>query len=128
MYSYPGIVAPDEINQLMQATGRLPLTNAHPAAHTMTMRFFIRVAEATGGDINRGVALFTTAQMVFLSLACAYTVKTLRDIPVRRTVCYGVLAFYSLVPFMGVASVVLWKAVPFAGFMMLISCVIALIF
>ena len=40
LYSYPGILTPDSINQFEQVLGMVPFSNHHPWVHTMTISFW----------------------------------------------------------------------------------------
>ncbi len=85
------------------------------------------------------VSVYTLAQMIFMALCCGRCVietavisgaKAGREGNISRdddNILVGIvplaaLAFFALVPFNAVFAVTIWKDVPFAGIMMLLTC------
>lgn len=117
LYSYPGIMTPDSINQVEQIVGLVPASNHHPYVHTLTIRFFYNIGLHITGSPNGGVAAYVIFQMLFLSASTAFLVKTIQDYqPVPNLVLPAILTgFYALIPYNAVMSITVWKDAFFAG-------------
>ncbi len=142
LYEYPGIMTADSLVQYEQVVGIRPLSNHHPAVHTLCFAFFYNIGYGIWGDANKGIAFYTFFQMLFMACCCARLSQKVFEITgfgdtnedkneKRGTLSVWTLlsmAFFSLVPFNGVFAVTIWKDVPFAGIMMLFTiCIYDLI-
>ena len=63
LYSYPGIMTPDSINQFAQVLGRASYSNHHPWLHTMTISLFYHIGTLFTSDLNAAFAFFTVLQI-----------------------------------------------------------------
>ncbi len=135
LYEYPGIMTADSLVQYEQIIGIRPYSNHHPIVHTLCIAFFYKIGFLLTGDPNKSIAIYTVAQMVFMSLCCAEVVCTVQRMVTKNVSSeYGEdkqrisvltvlsMAFFALVPFNAVFAVTIWKDVPFAGFTMLLVC------
>ncbi len=123
LFSFPGIFDPDPIGQIEQILHLRPWSNHHPIAHTLLMAFFYHVSGVVTDDINIRIGSYTFFQMCFFALCAGCVINTLyRIVRVRLSLCLAVLAFYAVLPFMAVQSIIVCKDVIFAGIVMLFSC------
>lgn len=123
LYSYPGILDPDSISQIAQILGANPPSNHHPIAHTLLIGIFYNIAGAFTDNMNARIGLYTLFQMTFFAFCASYVVYTLyKTYRLRISLCLAVLAFYALVPFMAVQSILVSKDTIFAGILMLFCC------
>lgn len=124
LYEYPGIMTPDSVNQFEQVLGRIPWSNHHPWAHTLTFGLFYRIGHALTGDMTAAVACYTFSQMCLLAGSAACLISTLRACRIRPFVLLLLTAFYALIPYHAVFSVTIWKDIPFAAASLLLGCAI----
>ena len=123
LFSFPGIFDPDPIGQIEQVLGIRPWSNHHPIAHTLLIGLFYHIAGIFTDSINLRIGLYTFFQLCFFAFCAACVVNTLyKVVKVRLAVCMAVLAFYALIPFMAVQSIIVCKDVIFAGIVMLFCC------
>lgn len=125
LYEFPGIMSPDGVNQVEQAVGARSLSNHHPVAHTMVIRFFYQIGRLFTDDVNTAVSFYTFAQMAFHALCCAAAVRTLHRFCVRRWVLFASIAFYALIPFQAVYAVMVGKDTVFGDICVLLTCCLA---
>ncbi len=122
LYEYPGIMTADSIVQYEQIIGVKPLSNHHPVIHTFLIGLFYNIGMAVTGNANTAIAFYTVFQMVFMSLCAGVVVNTVLSITKKNFAAVLTLLFFALVPFNAVFAVTIWKDVPFAGLIMLMSC------
>ncbi|MCR5675042.1 MAG: DUF6020 family protein [Lachnospiraceae bacterium] len=126
LYSWPGIFSPDPVNQVEQVLGLVPLSNHHPIAHTVLIGLWMRIAGLFTADLTTAVGVYTFFQMTLFAFSAAFVVFTMdRVFGLRPAVCLCVLAFYALLPFMPVFSILVCKDTVFASVLMLFCCEIA---
>ncbi len=119
LHQYPGVMTPDSINQYAQIIGAYELSNHHPIAHTAIIAFFYNLGLSFTGDVYFGIALYTIAQMLFMSFTAGYVVRTLQKAGIITPILIAVTCFYALMPYNAAFSVTIWKDIPFAGAMTL---------
>ena len=122
LYEYPGIMTADSIVQYEQVIGVNPWSNHHPVIHTLLISFFYNIGMMVTGSANSAIAFYTVAQMIFMSVCAGVVTNTVLTITRRNFHTFLTLAFFALVPFNAVFAVTIWKDVPFAGLVMLLSC------
>ena len=123
LYSYPGIFDPDPMSQIEQVMGIRPPSNHHPIAHTLLIGIFYHIAGIFTDNMNARISLYTFFQMTFFAFCAAYVIYTLYKVyRLRISLCMTVLAFYALIPFMAVQSILVTKDTVFAGILMLFCC------
>lgn len=120
LYHFPGIMTPDSVNQMEQATGLIPYSNHHPWAHTLVMQLFYTVGYALTGSRVIAMGCYTLLQMVVLALSVSYFANTMKQAGVKRVYCFLVVLSYGLLPFHAVFSVTVWKDIPFAAGILLL--------
>ena len=112
---YPGVLTTDSYATVGQSLGQLPYDNIMPFWHTVTVQPFLRLGLSLFGNINAGVALFHSVQILFLAACFAFVLMTLYQIGVPVFAMVFVYAMYAFMPYNIVYSVTLWKDIPFAG-------------
>lgn len=122
LYQYPGIMTPDSINQLEQTLGIVPFNNHHPFVHTMLFSLFYHIGFFISSDMVAAVSFYTFFQMCFLAFGIFYFLRTLELFDIRQEVLVIITLFYALVPYHAVFSVTVWKDIPFAAAVLLVSC------
>lgn len=125
LYEYPGVMTPDSINQYAQIIGAYELSNHHSVVHTAMIGLFYRIGLSLTGDPHTGLALYTTAQMLFMAFAAGYVVRTLQKTNVITPVLVITICFYALMPYHGAFAVTIWKDIPFAGCMTIFAAALA---
>lgn len=124
---YPGVLTIDSVNQITQImTG--DYSNHHPFWHTMVIKLFVEMGLRIFNDINKGVALYSIAQIILSSLSFAFAASTLSRMKVSRKVVALVVLFFTLMPYHLMYSITMWKDVLFGCFVLLFITVFYRIF
>lgn len=118
---YPGILTTDSVSTLMQILGLAEPNNVMPYWHTRLVGVFIRFGMWLTGDINGAVATFHVAQILMMAGCLAYGVVTIHQLGAPAWVQLLLLGFCALIPYNIAYSVTLWKDVPFAGALLLMT-------
>lgn len=119
LYEYPGIMTPDSVNQLEQVVGLIPYSNHHPWLHTLTIGLFYKLGFWITGDPNSSLAFFTLFQMLIMSLAGAYAVRTVQKYTGRSLYPIVSMLLFLLLPYHRTMSVIIWKDVLFSAAVLL---------
>ncbi len=124
LYEFPGIMTADSLVQYQQIIGKTALSNHHPVAHTLLIKFFYNIGMHVTNRPEIAISFYTVFQMIFISLCHAVAVVEVMRIigAVDRFVLFICALFYALLPFNAVFAVTIWKDVPFAGIAVLLSC------
>lgn len=122
LYSYPGILSPDSINQIEQALGEVPLSNHHPYLHTLIIKMWVDLGMALTGNLAFGVALYTVFQMIIMALTCGYAVDTVKKITGKLWTAAASMIIYAAVPIFDVYSIIMWKDIPFGLSVLVMIC------
>lgn len=118
---YPGILTRDSLSTVMQILGMTEPNNVMPYWHTRLVGVFFQLGMWLTGDINGAVATFHVAQILMMAGCLAYGVVTLHQLGAPAWVQLGLLGFCALIPYNIAYSVTLWKDVPFAGALLLMT-------
>lgn len=121
LYSYPGIVTPDSINQFEQVLGMIPYSNHHPWLHTLTISLFYHIGTWFTSNINHAFAFYTIFQICFMAFAASYLLWIISKYIKSLPVLLGIIAFYALMPYHNVMAICIWKDVLFSGVLLLFS-------
>ena len=121
LYSYPGIMTPDSINQFEQVIGMEPFSNHHPWLHTMTIALFYNLGSVFTDTRNNAFVFFTIFQICFMAFAVAYFIWVMSKYTKNLYLLVGLIAIYALLPYHNVMAICIWKDVMFAG-TLLIFC------
>lgn len=111
--NFPGILSYDSIDQVAQAIGLYPLNNHHPVTHTLLIKLFIKVGSFIKHE-NLGVAMFSCFQILALSATFAYTIYYMRKKSFNKYFILLAFLFYALYPVHSFYSITMWKDIPFA--------------
>ena len=120
LYHFPGIMTPDSVNQMEQATGLISYSNHHPWVHTLVMQLLYMTGYALTGSRVIAMACYTLFQMIILALSICYFVNTMKQAGIKPLYCFLMVFSYGLLPFHAVFSVTVWKDVPFAAGILLL--------
>lgn len=115
LYSYPGIMTPDSINQFEQVIGMKAFSNHHPWVHTLTISLFYHLGTLFTSSINDAFLFYTLFQICFMALAAGYLVWVVGKYAHSLLLSLSIIAFYALMPYNNVMAICIWKDVLFAG-------------
>lgn len=115
LYSYPGIMTPDSMNQLEQVLGLQSFSNHHPWIHTMTISLFYHLGSLFTDNRNLAFAFYTVFQIVFMAAAASYLIFVLSKYIKSTKLLLCILLFYALMPYHNVMAICIWKDVLFSG-------------
>lgn len=118
---YPGILTRDSVSTIMQALGLTPYNNIMPYWHTKLVETFLKFGMWLTGDINGAVATFHVAQILAMAACLAYAVVTAYQLGAPDWALAALFGFYALVPYHIAYSVTLWKDIPFAAALLLMT-------
>ncbi len=121
LYSYPGILTPDSINQFEQVLKMKPYSNHHPWLHTMTISLFYHIGTLFSSTTNHAFVFYTLFQICFMALAVSYLLWMLGKYTKNLPLLVGLLAVYAFLPYHNVMAVCIWKDVMFAGTLLFFS-------
>lgn len=118
---YPGILTRDSVSTVKQILGMQAYNNVMPYWHTKLVELFFEIGMWLTGDINGAVATFHVAQIAVMAASLSYAVMTVYQLGAPHWGIVALLGFYGLVPYHIAYSVTLWKDVPFAGMLLLMT-------
>lgn len=119
LYSYPGILTPDSINQFEQVLGMKPFSNHHPWLHTLTISLFYHIGSLFTSNLNDAFVFFTVFQICFMAFAASYLVWVISKYTKSLPLLTGIIALYALLPYHNVMAICIWKDVMFGGTLLL---------
>ncbi len=121
LYYYPGNVLIDSTIQIMQGMGELPLTNHHPAIHTGIITLCIDIGHFLTNNYNFGVFVYTFLQTIATCFIFSFTIYYMarKNVPVLIRILS--LIFYALCPTIAFFTITMYKDIPFALFMLLLT-------
>lgn len=119
LYSYPGIMTPDSINQFEQVIGMKPFSNHHPWLHTMTISLFYNIGTIFSDSKNGAFVFFTIFQICFMALAVSYLVWVISKYTKNLYLLFGLIGIYAFLPYHNVMAICIWKDVMFGGTLLL---------
>lgn len=112
---YPGVLTTDSFSTMRQILGMDGYNNVMPFWHTVTVQLFVEPGLKFFGDINAAVALFHSAQILFMAACFGYALMTMYQMGLPGILLLAAFGVYALLPHNIVYSVTLWKDIPFAG-------------
>lgn len=118
---YPGILNRDSVTTIRQVMGLEEANNVMPYWHTRLVGVFFQLGMWLTGDINGAVATFHVAQILMMAACLAYGVMTIHQLGAPAWVQLLLAGFCALIPYNIAYSVTLWKDVPFAGALLLMT-------
>ena len=120
LQNYPGVLTPDSLYQIAQVIGEKELTNHHPIFHTFIIFLCMKVGEIFG-NYNIGVAFYSILQMIFLSAIFSYLISYMVKRNINKIIIILSLLFFALYPINAMYSFTMWKDIPFACSMILLT-------
>lgn len=119
LYSYPGIMTPDSINQIEQILGMKPFSNHHPWMHTLTISLFYNIGTLFTSDLNDAFVFFTIFQICFMAFAASYLIWVISKYTKSLLLLCSLIAIYAFLPYHNVMALCIWKDVMFGGTLLL---------
>ena len=119
LYSYPGILTPDSINQFEQILGMKPFSNHHPWLHTLTISLFYHMGTLFTSNLNDAFVFFTAFQICFMAFAASYLIWVISKYTKSMPLLAGIIAIYAFLPYHNVMALCIWKDVMFSGTLLL---------
>lgn len=119
LYSYPGILTPDSINQFEQVLGLQPYSNHHPWMHTLTISLFYHIGTLFTDNTNLAFSFYTIFQICFMSFAVSFFIWVMSKYTQSLILLTGSILFYALMPYHNVMAICIWKDILFSGSMLL---------
>lgn len=111
---YPGLMEGDSYNQIGQVlSGRYH--NHHPVFHTIMLKPCIAFGLAVFQDINAGIAIYSTCQVLIMAAVFSYVLFALAQLRVPRLFIILAAAYYAFSPFHILLSITVYKDVFFSG-------------
>ena len=93
--TWPGAMRDDTIAQFMQTSGNIRYYTQHPLLDTIVFGWFWRFGAATGSLMN-GLAAYTVAQVLALSLCCAFSLCYIRKLGLPFLASLLAVLYYAL--------------------------------
>lgn len=121
LYNFPGVMTPDSLSQYSQAMDLSAWSDHHPFAHTLLIRFFLRLGLMLFDNAYAAIACYTVFQMLLMALLLCYCLCVLYRYGAGKKLCFLFLLFYACVPYNGSFAVTMWKDILFSGFLLLFS-------
>ena len=115
LYSYPGIMTPDSINQFEQVLGMKPYSNHHPWLHTMTISLFYHIGTLFTSNVNEAFVFYTLFQICFMAFAVSYFIRIISKYIRSLPLLCGLIALYAFLPYHNIMAICIWKDVLFSG-------------
>ena len=112
--NFPGVMTPDSLAQYRQVVDISAYNDHHPWMHTLLIEFFYKIGYAITGDVYLGIAFYTVAQMLMVSLSVSYVWSTLYELGLKKG--YAVLgeALFIVCPYNLIYGVTMWKDILFS--------------
>ena len=121
LYSYPGIMTPDSINQLEQVLGMKPYSNHHPWIHTMIISFFYHLGTLFTDNRNLALAFYTIFQILYMAFAFSYLLKVLLKYVKSTGLLFSLMLIYAFLPYHSVMAICIWKDIMFSATVLIFS-------
>ncbi|MFU0832955.1 MAG: PMT-2 domain-containing protein [Oscillospiraceae bacterium] len=121
---YPGLMTGDSFACLVRAAGWDPINNQQPVLYQLFLRVFYQSGTFLG-SINRGVALYSFAQLLIMASVLGYALYWCRARGCPLPYLWGVALFFALNPIYGKYAITMWKDVLFGGAILLLTLLLA---
>ena len=119
--NYPGTMTVDSFDQLEQVMGIKPFMDHHPWAHTLVIGLFYNIGYSITGSVYGGIATYTIAQMIIMSLSVGYGAASLKEAGIGRMGQYAVILCYVLYPYHTAYAITMWKDIIFSAMVLVMS-------
>lgn len=124
MANFPCSLYADSIVIIKQALGINALTSHHPIAYVGLIGLFLHLGKALFDSYIMGIALYTAAQMVFMSGAFAYMLAWMARRRISVLALFIMGALLALLHIFPLHAVSMWKDGLYASFVLLLSLVL----
>lgn len=115
----------DSLDQVEQFFGYQTRTAAHPVLSTVFIGSFVKLGSLLG-SANLGAFLYTTSQLLIISLLLAYSIKLIHDVTNKSGQLLLVVCLLSLLPSVNGVVILATKDIVFSGFFVLYLTTLAL--
>ena len=112
--SYPGNTTKDSNVYFDMVLGNRDMWAAISPIYILAIRYVWNLGVAMFGNVNAGLAMFSTLQIIVLALAVSFLVYKLYVFKVKKCICLIVWLFYAIVPYNVQLSHTIWRDIPFA--------------
>lgn len=112
----PALMNSDTIDQIQQALGMRPVSNHHPAVHTLLMRGIYRITCFLGiQDIEVSFGIIGVLQLLLMAAVCAGAATYVYYWKRNKYLLVLMIVFYGVVAYNAYYSITLWKDTLHAG-------------
>lgn len=121
---FPAVMTADSTDQIEMAIGVEPLTNHHPVLYTYLLRAALKLGKLISGTDSgnqTGIAVFSILQFLGMSAAYAAVLRMILKSSASDVVKTGAFLYFMLYPVHPLYSVTIWKDVPFAVCVLLLT-------
>jgi len=115
LLNFPGTMTVDSFDQLSQARGLKAYSNHHPWVHTLVIKLFYMIGFGITGNVTAGIATYTIAQMVIVSMSIGYAVASVDELGFNRTGQWIIILGFVLFPYNLAYSITMWKDIIFSA-------------
>ena len=116
-YNLPGIITIDSNDHLSQAIGTSELYDHHPILHTLWIKFLYFIC----GNSQNTVMLYSIIQLLFSALTFSYCLYCIQKWFRIKKITFISFLFFALYPVFPIYGMTMWKDIPFALVLLLIS-------
>lgn len=112
----PALMNSDTIDQIQQALGMRPVSNHHPAVHTLLIREIYRITCFLGiHDIEVSFGIMGVLQLLLMAAVCAGAATYVYYWKRNKYLLVLMIVFYGVVAYNAYYSITLWKDTLHAG-------------
>lgn len=112
--NFPGVMTPDSLAQYRQAAGISAYNDHHPWMHTLLIELFYKIGYAVTGNVYLGIAFYTVAQMLLVSLSVSYVWSALYEMGLKKICSILGAALFVICPYNLIYGVTMWKDILFS--------------
>lgn len=121
LYYYPGNVLIDSTVQIMQGMGDWEFTTHHPPIHTAIITICVNLGHFLSGSYNFGAFVYTLLQTLTTCFIFSFTIYYMARKKVSMPVRIISLLFYALCPTISFLTITMYKDIPFAMMMLVLT-------
>lgn len=121
LYYYPGNVLIDSTVQIMQGMGDWEFTTHHPPIHTAIITICVKLGYLLSGSYNFGAFIYTLLQTLITCFIFSFTIYYMARKKVPVPVRVISVLFYALCPTISFLTITMYKDVPFAIMMLVLT-------
>ena len=118
---YPGNVLIDSVIQILQGTGAIELTNHHPVLHTAIIGICMNIGNALFNSYQTGAFIYTIIQTLATALIFSFSIYYMAKKKVPVLIRILTMLFYMLCPTICFYTITMYKDIPFALTMLLLT-------